>query len=68
MNIPCTLCGEKLKLPGGILFSPPNYIKQQKLNLTEDIFSVDKRHLCITCYHLVIDYIHLLQQFRMRSK
>ena len=63
INLKCFLCGKKLDKPGALLFSPPDHIYKMKQNLTEDIDKVDKRHLCTSCYFLIIDHIHLLQQF-----
>lgn len=45
MKITCIKCGETLREPGGLLFSPPTDNK------------CDKAHLCKRCWAMLVSWI-----------
>lgn len=45
MNFKCSCCGEKLKKPGALLFSPPD-----KFDLDCSGNLCIKFHICINCF------------------
>lgn len=46
ISVKCIKCGKELDKQGGLLFSPPNTETSPNL--------VEKRHLCVDCYWLII--------------
>lgn len=50
-NFKCKKCGEKIKRPAAILFSPPTRIP----DFSDDI--VVKYHICCECFLLLLDFI-----------
>ena len=48
LKISCYVCGEELKKPGALLFSPPD--KDGKC---------DKYHFCLKCFKALVEYFFL---------
>ena len=52
LQIGCGMCRKILKVPGGLLFGPPEVHPMQ----TEENYSI-KLHLCLKCWDLVKEFV-----------
>lgn len=61
LHIKCFKCKKSITKPGGLLFSPPTLILQ------DEMYDVQKYHICKSCYNRVFDFVRNFVGFTVNS-